>query len=186
MYHLYIRPSPIYPSPNLIYCLYIVKTSFLTSLHQVVSENIAFLGSTVPSKQSIYHLYISPKSWFIAYISSKHHFWDPCTVQVVPWRFRKYSTCIKSSDFSSIGQKLPSTRGGVPPHMAYALSKGEPDVVGVFGSKVIFGCQENVQKVSKDSNRWFRFGPRAKFYDSSKQDIVKCANSAYIQGAFLN
>ena len=45
IYHLYIRPSPIYPSLKLIYCLYIV--------HKSVSEVL------VPSTLQKYSIYIS-------------------------------------------------------------------------------------------------------------------------------
>ena len=45
IYHLYIRPSPIYPYPKLIYCLYIV--------HKSVSEVL------VPSTFQKYSIYIS-------------------------------------------------------------------------------------------------------------------------------
>ena len=45
IYHLYIRPSPMYPSPKLIYCLYIV--------HKSVSEVL------VPSTFQKYSIYIS-------------------------------------------------------------------------------------------------------------------------------
>ena len=46
--------------------------------------------------------------------------------------------------------------------------------VGSFCPKCVFGCQENVQKVSWDSDRWFGFGTRANFDDSSKSALKQC------------
>ena len=61
IYHLYIRPLPIYPSPKLIYCLYIV--------HKSVSE---VLVSSTLQKYSIYGVYFSLKIVDISHIYPSH------------------------------------------------------------------------------------------------------------------
>ena len=91
IYHLYIRPSPIYPYPKLIYCLYIVHKSVsevlvpstlqkYSSYGVYCSLKIVNISPIYPSHQPIYCIYIRPTNRYITHISSQHHFWAPCTM----------------------------------------------------------------------------------------------------------
>ena len=59
IYHLYIRPSPIYPYPKLVYCLYIVHKSVSEVLEPSSLQTYCIYWFVVFPQNSQYITYIS-------------------------------------------------------------------------------------------------------------------------------
>ena len=84
---------------------------FLKSLYQVLCKNIAFMGCTVPSKKSIYHLYIRPTNRYIAYISSKHRC-IPLNIIYTSLLISPYQELFKNIAFHANPGKRTLLKGG--------------------------------------------------------------------------
>ena len=90
----------------------ILSTSqFLKSLYQVLCKNTAFMGCTVPSKKSIYHLYIRPTNRYIAYISSKHRC-IPLNIIYTSLLMSPYQELFKNIAFHANPGKRTLLKGG--------------------------------------------------------------------------
>ena len=122
---------------------------------------------------------LSPKGFSTLGVQTKDSWiliWQTLlTENVVVQKLKVLEAQLKSLNRPSAMLYDLSYGGKVERLLLHPFSEREPFVrgshagfTGFFSSQDVFECQENVQKVSWDSDRWFGFSTRANFDDSSK------------------
>ena len=98
IYHLYIRPWPIYPSPKMIYCLYIVY------VWKKYTENIGKSRSTrIATEKSN-----SCSHWRELHFSNENYVWKKCTENIGMSRSTRIAT--EKSNSRSCWQRICISR----------------------------------------------------------------------------